>query len=1011
MFKKHLLTALAIAGLSFGTLQALSLSGLTFNSTSVIVECTGGGSESFSNIPASSSAYSTRTWTGDNGVAWSATDARTDQTLTGKAIAMRTGTLKNTSTVTGGVGTLTFDYQRVFTGNSTLKVFVNGVQYGGDITVSSTTATTFSQAINVAGNVTIEIKNSGNRTIIDNLSWTCSEGSAPAPELQIADASNNNQECGTYTLDFGSHPINQYQDAVFTVKNTGSATLNVSALNLSNTTDYTIISPSVPFSVTAGGSAIVLVRFDAVTGGEKTSTLTVVSNDANEGECVVNLTGIGMDVCTTPSVDNSTITVSEVTSSTATVAIDSITADFFLAVVTTAGSLSSIPVDTVNYAVNDSIGGGLVVYVGNDADFTISGLNDETTYTLFVFPYNNINCTRGPLYNITGLESSFSTPVAPCIGGNETFVNMPANSSAYSTRTWTGDNGIEWTATDARTDQTLTDRAIAIRTGSLTNTVPVSGGIDTLSFDYKRVFTGNSTLKVFVNGIQYGGDITVSSETATTFIAPIEVEGDVMIEIENSGNRTIVDNLSWNCYTAPDRPEIQLFNSNLSPLACGASVNLGNIEVNAGGEAFFTIKNNGLQPLEVSSVSVSDTANYEIVDPVSPVTIPAQGTYDVYFLITATTTGVKPATIIINSNDADEAACTVDITANVLDACAAPEVAAGDVIVSNPTSSSVDVTVEGLSADGYIAVISTGGVITAPSNGVVYQVNDTIDAGTVAYVGTSATFTIGDLDPETTYTIFVYPYNTTDCIGGPIYSASALETSGTTTAVPCVGGNETFTDMPANSSAYATRTWTGDNGVEWTATDARTDQQLTNRAIAIRLGNITNTTPVSGGIGTISFNYKRVFSGNSTLKVFVNGVQYGSDIAVTSETPANFTQVINVTGDVTVAIENAGNRVVIDDITWDCYSGISARPAAQPVKTSKVNNEVKLYPNPSNGQFQLDLVTETADVAVYNTIGKEVLRKTVSDNETIDLGKVEAGIYMVVIASGNNVSTQKVVIK
>jgi hypothetical protein len=1008
MFKKRLLTALAVAGLSFGTLQALSVSGFSFSSTAAIVECTGGGSESFANIPASSSAYSTRTWTGDNGVAWSATDARTDQTLTGKAIALRTSTLKNTTTVAGGVGTLSFDYKRVFTNNSTLKVFVNGVQYGGDITVSSETPATFSHAINVAGNVTIEIKNSGNRVIVDNISWNCYENTVTGPEIQIADASNNNHDCGAYTLDFGSHSVDAYQDAVFTVKNTGTTALNVSALNLSNSTDFTIISPSVPFSVTAGGSAIVLVRFDAVTGGEKTSTLTVVSNDANEAECIVNLAGIGMEPCTTPSVEDSTIVIDSITSSSADVAIGAVTADSYLAVLTTAGSLSALPADTVNYAVNDSIGGGVVVYIGTVADFTLTGLDDNTSYTLYVFPFNNTNCTGGPLYNATGLKELLSTPVAPCIGGSETFANMPANSSAYATRTWTGDDGVEWTATDARTDQTLTDRAVAIRTGSLTNTAPVSGGIDTISFDYKRVFTGNSTLKVFVNGVQYGGDITVSSETATTFTQAIEVEGDVTIEIENSGNRTIIDNLSWGCFETPDRPEIQVLDAELSPRACGNyTIDLGDFEVNTGGEAVFTIKNNGLQDLEITSITVNDTVNYTIVDPTAPVTIPSLGTQDVIVVFNSTTTGAKPAIVTINSNDADEAVCTVNLTADVLNPCVAPVVSTGDVTVSNETESSVDVVVEGITADGYIAVISVGGVITAPSNGTAYEVNDTIGAGTVAYVGTSATFTIENLDPETTYTIFVYAYNTTDCIGGPFYSESALETSGTTTALPCIGGNETFMNMPANSSAYATRTWTGDNGVAWSATDARTDQTLTNRAIAVRTGAVTNTAPISGGIGTLSFNYKRVFTGNSTLKVFVNGVQYGSDITVSSETPANFSQAINVTGDVTVEIENSGNRVVIDDITWDCYSGSSARPSAAPVQTS----QIKLYPNPNNGEFQLDLATETADVAVYNTIGKEVLHKNVSDNEVINLGSVEAGIYMVVITSGNNVSTQKVVIK
>ncbi len=73
-------------------------------------------------------------------------------------------------------------------------------------------------------------------------------------------------------------------------------------------------------------------------------------------------------------------------------------------------------------------------------------------------------------------------------------------------------------------------------------------------------------------------------------------------------------------------------------------------------------------------------------------------------------------------------------------------------------------------------------------------------------------------------------------------------------------------------------------------------------------------------------------------------------------------------------------------------------------------SEITLYPNPNNGQFQLDLATESANVAIYNTLGKLVLSKEVLDNEVINLEGAGKGIYMMVITSGNKVSSKKVIV-
>lgn len=1015
MFTKRFFLALALMMVSFGTTLQAAENVTTTSITRKAVECAGGGNETFTNLGANSSTYTTRTWTGDNSVGWSATDSRTDQTLNGKAIAMRTATMTNTTTISGGIGTLSFNYKRVFTGNSTLKVFVNGTQYGGDITVSSDTSTAFSQAINVAGNVTIEIRNSGNRTIIDDLVWNCYSDPASGPEIQIANAAGTNFNCGELTVDFGSQAVGVSADAVFTIKNTGTATLNVSSLTLSNATDFSIISPSTSsFTVAASGSAIVLVRFNAASAGNKTCTLTVNSNDANEAACVVELKGTGLAPCVAPVVENGDIDLDNVTPFSVNATVSVAGAESYLVVLSTVTPLGGLPVDGANYNVGNAIGNGTVAYKGSLANISLAGLTENTTYYAFVFPYNSADCTGGPLYFTTeSIDTTFSTPVAPCNGGNETFTNLGTSSSTYTNRTWVGDNGWQWNATDSRNDQTLNGRAITLRSGTLKNVTPINGGIGHLSFSYKRVFTDNSTLKVFINGAQYGADILVSSDVASTYSEDIDFDGPVTIEIVNSGNRTVIDDLVWNCYEVPNRPEIQILNDEAIEQACGElEINFGTVQTSTINEAIFTIKNEGLQDLVITAFTLSDNTNYTVTNLTAPVTIPYLGTEDVTVRFNAALEGEFPATLTIVSNDANEGSCVVSFNAVSQNACSTPDVSTATVAVSNETYNAVDVTVAGATADNYIALISTSGSITtAPTNGITYIVGDVIDTATVAYVGSDASFTINNLTPETTYTIAVYPYNNTECVNGPAYAAASVETEGTTTVFICTGGGETFSNIGTASSTYTTRSWTGDNGIDWTATDARTDQTENGKAIAVRTGSVQNTEAILGGISTLSFKYKRVFTGNSTLKVFVNGTQYGGDITVSSDVASTFSFAVNVSADATIELVNSGNRIIVDDIAWTCYdAGSGARVAMKSDSVTSGISEVTVYPNPNNGQFQIDLASETADIVVYDAAGKMIVKKSISDNEVIDMTSAQKGIYLMVITSGSEVSTKRVVI-
>ncbi|WP_296151244.1 choice-of-anchor D domain-containing protein [uncultured Flavobacterium sp.] len=969
------------------------------------LECSGGGSETFGNLGTNLTAYVDRTWTGDNGVQWSATDSRNDQALTGKAITLRSGVLKNAVAVGGGIGVLNFNYKRVFTGNSTLKVFVNGVEKQS-IAVTSETPASATILINVEGNVNLEFRNSGNRIVIDDVSWDCYGTGSTSPQLELADSDNNEVECGTFALNFGANAVNLSQDKLFTIKNTGTAPLAINSLALSgaNAADFSVIAPVGSFTVAAQDSTLVLVRFANTGVGTKNATLTINRTGVAE-QCTVGLLGTGLLECVAP-VGTPAVAVADINPLFANVAVSNVAAGGYFAVLAGTNTLSETPASGTAYEVGAAFGGGTVVYNGTGANFPVSVLNYGSNPFLHIFPYNSGDCTNGPIYASDKIE----TFAVPCTAGYETFSNLESTTSnSYLTRTWTGDYA-SWQATDARTDQALAGKAIALRSGTLKNTTPVAG-IGTLTFSYKRVFTGNSTLKVFVNGDQYGTDIAVSADTPQVFSQSIQLSADAVIEIVNAEGRVIIDNLAWTCYAAPSTPKIQLADNNGAQRACGNfTLDFGNIAVGVNRERTFNITNVGGQNLLISSI-VSNNPAFTITSAIPSVILPSESAeVTVQLNSTGLAVGDLAASISIASNDVS---CSLNLKASVAVPCTAP--VAGTVAVSNETYFSADVVVSGAAATGYIAVVSTDPLLGSPSAELFpYSPGSSIDNGTVVYSGTNPSFNISSfLDPSTTYYLNVFAYNSSEDCAGPAFAAAATSTF--TTVQTLCGGSETFSNIGAAQSNYITRSWTGDNLVSWTATDSRTDQTLTGKAITLRTGTLTNVNfPATAGMTNLSFNYKRVFTGNSTLKVFVNDVQYGGDITVSADTPAVFTASMDITDDVTIRIENSGNRVVIDDLVWTCNPS-AAKPAlkGKAVAASEVVGEVKLYPNPNKGQFQIQFGNSeaNADVVVYDMTGKKVFGKKVADSEMIDLGNVQRGIYLVSITSGSTVSNKKIVVE
>lgn len=278
-----------------------------------------------------------------------------------------------------------------------------------------------------------------------------------------------------------------------------------------------------------------------------------------------------------------------------------------------------------------------------------------------------------------------------------------------------------------------------------------------------------------------------------------------------------------------------------------------------------------------------------------------------------------------------------------------------------------------------------------------------IDA--VFYINTNSntpSYTVTGLSPNTTYCFTVLAKDASGNTSS-LSNQSCETTTETSSGDSCA--SEDFENIPANDSAYTDRTWTGANGT-WTATKARTDQTINNRAILIdcrtsSTGTITSPS-ILGGIGDLTVTTQRLFTGtDGTLDVLINGNVVGT-IPYSPTVQTTTISGINIDGIITLSIQDNDSgsaRIAIDDLSWTCYDGLS---------TDTFNlNQIKLYPNPVSGN-QVNVTTnKTLEFTIYNVLGKTVLKgKT---NGYINIQSLNRGLYIVKLEDEGQSITKKLI--
>ncbi len=262
--------------------------------------------------------------------------------------------------------------------------------------------------------------------------------------------------------------------------------------------------------------------------------------------------------------------------------------------------------------------------------------------------------------------------------------------------------------------------------------------------------------------------------------------------------------------------------------------------------------------------------------------------------------------------------------------------------------------------------------------------------------------TVTGLIPETNYCFTTKAKDAAGNESGFSNQDCETTTNNGTVNTDCL--TETFENLDASISSYSDVSWTGDDGGNWNATDARTDQTLNTKAITVRNGTLILPS-TSGGIGTLTVTTQRVFSGSDgTFNVSVNGTSVGTVAYSDTEQTVSIPN-INVENNVSIVFDsNSGssNRVRFDDLTYTCYSALS-------IQEFDVTS-IKLHPNPVKNNLTIDLKSNIkTNIEIYDILGKRVLKTTLNRTSTINLQALKAGVYIVKITQKNATISNKLI--
>jgi endonuclease I len=260
-------------------------------------------------------------------------------------------------------------------------------------------------------------KISGHNVALDDISLNAPTAGT-AQEINVTDGTNNIPS--GFTVFMGNAT-----SETLTIQNQGSsANLIISNISITgaNASEFSIA--SIPDSIEADTSAILLINFTPTFNGSHFCTVTISSNDSSEPEYVVNLYAISGGAATEPTAQPTAVSITNIRSwdFQTSIAAASTAVDGYIVLRKKGSPVTETPSDNTTYVRGQWIGGAQVVYVGEAGSFDARGIEAGFTYNLAAFSFNGQQGFENYLTN-NPTVTTVNTP-APNFGSLYNSINL-----------------------------------------------------------------------------------------------------------------------------------------------------------------------------------------------------------------------------------------------------------------------------------------------------------------------------------------------------------------------------------------------------------------------------------------------------------------------------------------------------------------------------------------------------------------------------------------------------------
>jgi len=246
--------------------------------------------------------------------------------------------------------------------------------------------------------------------------------------------------------------------------------------------------------------------------------------------------------------------------------------------------------------------------------------------------------------------------------------------------------------------------------------------------------------------------------------------------------------------------------------------------------------------------------------------------------VTLSLSGLSSNTIyyyrILASNGCNSSYVTGNLT-TLQTLCVAPSSQATGLVIGTTTSTSIPATFSG-TANGYLIIRSNSSTPPSqPVNGVTYSAGNIATLGSgLTFIQNSASTSIAGtgLTGNTQYYYFIYAYNNTSCLGGPIYNTSGPLTGN---GITCPAVPNSVSTASITSSGF-TLNWAAPTGGSVAAINytvqVTTDSGYTSNILGSPFSISAPTVTLSlSGLNSGTIYYYRILAGNGCNSSYVTG--------------------------------------------------------------------------------------------------------------------------------------------